>query len=177
MVERRWQPPPMHPAPGQGSTTAGPQVTVDEKVVRKMLQVNPVMRQGRTTFQVKKAIEAGGALTGGSAKESTVPPAREEGAPKAAGELAETLGFFLRGKSDSLVATLADIGARRRALDVEEENARQAVREQVVGFVTLLDAAVVDKHGPAALALFADVLRQIDLSPSQLIEAVRRARK
>ncbi|MEO1174953.1 MAG: hypothetical protein AAFX94_23300, partial [Myxococcota bacterium] len=61
-MAKRWQPPPMGPKKTAEEEPAGA-VKVDEQVVRNVLKVNPELRDGRTTFQVKKALERGEGLT------------------------------------------------------------------------------------------------------------------
>jgi hypothetical protein len=41
----------------QAAASDASAMTVDERVVRKMLRVNPDIRRGRTTLQVKRALE------------------------------------------------------------------------------------------------------------------------
>jgi hypothetical protein len=161
--ERRWQPPPMNPPPRPEAVSTP---TVDEKVVRKILQVNPTLRQGRTTAQVKKALERG---------EPAVPAGAAKG-PVAAGELEDAMGFFLRGKSERLRDGLAGIAARRRALEQEEAELRTQLREQLAAFVSLLDAAAVDTHGARVLAKHHDFLGALSLTPASVLELARRGR-
>ncbi len=167
MADRRWQPPPLAPDSGQGE----PKVTVDEKVVRKMLKVNPDLRKGRTTAQVKRALESGEAV--GGAPEAKAASA----APQGQSELEDTLGFFLRGKADKLRDDLAAIEHKRRALAEEEARLKAQLREQLAGFLSLLDAKAVDAKGAAALAKHAELLKVVGLTPQQLLEAARRGRR
>src|SRR3954462_12708178 len=101
MKARAWQSPPMHTKPA---------IVVDENVVRQILTINPELGRGRTPAQVKRALESGEAVGVASAKDAPV---------AAASGLAETLGFFLSGKTMKLRADLASLAARRQALDDE----------------------------------------------------------
>lgn len=109
---RRWQPPPMsspagsgmndaarsyHQAPNAGpdsghTPSAQPVLKVDERMVRKMLEMNPAMRAGRTTFQVKRALEDGGTLGGGEPPPTgnTQPPGKNAEARTVMGGIART---------------------------------------------------------------------------------------
>lgn len=182
MARERWQPPPMKsPAPPESAKKDSPKVTVDENVVRKMLKVNPTLRQGRTTHQVKKSLERGDSLMGesakGSAGVSSPEPARPANLPSGAAELRDAVGFFLRSKLDALNAREADIEARRKALADELEAARAALRDQVQSFLGLLDQSALAQHGPAALAEHAKALSKVGFDTAAAIEAARRGKK
>jgi hypothetical protein len=178
MAKERWQPPAMKTpaAEKQGSSKPGtPKVTVDENVVRKMLKVNPTLRQGRTTSQVKKSLERGETLTGQATAESVKAPGAP--LPAGAGELRDTMTFFLRGKIDAFSAKEAEIEERRKAMDAELEAARLTVRQHVQTFLGLLDQETLAKHGPAALAEHAKSLAKIGLDASSVVDAARRGGK
>jgi len=153
-------------------------VTVDEKVVRKMLAVNPAMRRGRTTQQVKRAFETG---EGVDTKTETTPaqttPASGAVVGSAGRELDDTIGFFVRGKADVLKAQLEELAARRKAIEAEEKQAKMTMREQMVAFLALLDGKEVDAHGPAALAKHAAFLAQLELTPTALLDQARKGRR
>ena len=186
MAKERWQPPAMKPAADKqtSSKTATPRVTVDENVVRKMLKVNPTLRQGRTTSQVKRSIERGDTLTGKPALGApealvTKPTGSISGAslPAGASELRDTMTFFLRGKLDGLSAKEAEIEERRKALNAELDAARVTVRQQVTAFLSLLDQETLARHGPAALAEHAKALAKLGLDTNTLVDNARRGGK
>lgn len=172
MAQRRWRPPSMSPEAKQ----ADPKVKVDEQVVRKMLKVNPDMRKGRTTFQVKKALESGESL---AASDSTVAlassghlatsPTPTLAGGSAASELQETIDFFVRGKADKLEELLVAFAERRRALDQEESAAREELVGHVVAFVGLLDEKAVTSRGRKALAKHAEFLKKLGLTPVDVL--------
>ena len=186
MAKERWQPPAMKPAVDKqaSSKAATPRVTVDENVVRKMLKVNPTLRQGRTTSQVKRSIERGDTLTGKPAlgapeasNASGVGPSSSTGGaslPAGASELRDTMTFFLRGKLDGLSAKEVEIQERRKALDAELDAARVTVRQQVTAFLGLLDQETLAKHGPAALAEHAKALAKLGLDTNTVVDNARR---
>ncbi len=145
----RWQPPAMSDTAAKADDKRPTQVTVDEQMVRKMLVINPSMRAGRTTFQVKRDIENGGAV---------VPSAHPKDAPQvddfeaAEENLSQTLDFFINTKLNKARTTLRDIEERRRALDAEAQNTKQGVINDLAQFLGLLDQAVVQQQGRQALA-------------------------
>ncbi len=163
MSQRRWQPPPM-----ETPAEAKPKITVDEQVVRKMLKVNPELRKGRTTYQVKKALEQGGTVA--SAEPQASPAAKSDGG----GQLQDALDFFVRGKSSELQSKRAGLAARRQALDLEEQQLAATFREQVVSFVGLLDQGAVERHGRVALAKHAGFLSEVGLTPAALLDLSRK---
>ena len=177
MTERRWQPPPMEPKDdGKGK------VTVDEKVVRKMLTVNPSMRKGRTTFQVKKALERGESVSAkqsGAAPRADAPAVAAKGAgPAPAGrELEDTIDFFVRGKSERWAEKRAELAAQRQAIDEAESVARVELGGQLTSFVALLDDRAVAASGRAALAKHAGFLSELGLSVQALLEASQRGKR
>ena len=172
MNERRWQPPPMEPEKKS-------KVTVDEKVVRKMLVVNPTLRKGRTTFQVKKALERGEgivareapsdvALSSGSSTPATASLSRE---------LGDTIDFFVRGKAERWKEKLAAFAAERKAVDEAQEQARTELRGQIESFISLLDDKAVAVAGRAALAKHAVLLKELGLTPQSLLDAARKGKR
>ncbi len=161
---RRWQPPPMDSEPPSSK------VRLDEKVVRKALQVNPALRAGRTTGQVKRDLEAGQAVR-------TEPSAAPVASGSSKSELDDTLGFFIRGKSEALASRLGEIAERKKALDAEEAAAKKELRDQLASFVALLDEATVAMHGVGALSKHKDFLAKLDVTPASLLEAARKGRK
>lgn len=189
-MAKRWRPPPMNEgsagsagAPSSGSS-ATPKLTVDEKVVRKMLQVNPALRDGRTTAQVKRDIESGQAVPAAGRRPTGAPsmdaPSPASSATPATngprGELDETLGLFMRGKAMDLQGRLDDIAGRRKQLEVEEQQVRATFCDELARFVAMLDPTVVATHGVAALSRHKAVLERFGVTPAEVLEAVRRAR-
>lgn len=184
-MAKRWRPPPMSET-GSQPETGTPKITLDEKVVRKMLQVNPAMRDGRTTFQVKRDMEGGQpvrAHDGPStrrapfAAHSVAPPT--SGAPKssgAKGELEETIGFFIKGKAAGFGRELAVIDDQRRALDAEEQEIKAKLQRQMASFISMLDEKVIAMHAVSVLSRHLDFLGQLGLTPAQLLEMARKAR-
>jgi hypothetical protein len=161
---RRWRPPPMK------NEEADPKVRLDEKVVRKMLQVNPAMRGGRTTAQVKRDLEGGG----GAVVEK---PASAVPVTSTKAELDDALAFFIRGKAEKLSAELAAVAEKKKALDEEEAAAKRVVKEQLASFIALLDEGAVAMHGVTALSKHKELLAKLDLTPAALLDAARKARK
>lgn len=175
MSKQRWTPPAMNPGPK--ADTQESKVKVDEQVVRKMLKVNPALRAGRTTGQVKKALESGEPLI--KRREVVeVTPAKAV-ADDTAVQLRDTIRFFVSGKADAYAATRQSIEERRRALDAELVAARAALREQIVSFVKLLDRGTVAANEAALTAAFADqaaLLRELGLDVKAIAEAARKNR-
>ncbi|HSI05011.1 MAG: hypothetical protein ACAI38_25005 [Myxococcota bacterium] len=174
MSKQRWQPPSMNkPTAGESSEPA--KMKVDEQVVRKMLKVNPALRAGRTTAQVKKSLERGEPLV---QREAAAAPTPSHAADTAS-QLRDTIRFFLSGKADAFAAKRQDIDAKRKALDEELAAARAGLREQVVGFVKLLDRGTVDANEGAMATAFAEqsaLLRELGLDAKSIAEAVRKSR-
>lgn len=183
MAKERWQPPPMKPSSpakqgGSASDKGEAKVTVDENVVRKMLKVNPALRQGRTTGQVKKSFERGEPLLGKSGSVPASPTTTGRATqPAGTSELRDTVTFFLRGKLEGLSAKEAEIEERRKALDAELDAAKSTLREQVKAFFALLDQSALAQHGAAALAEHTQGLKRVGLDPVTLVEAARRSKK
>lgn len=179
----RWQPPPLESAP---PTT---RVTVDEKVVRKLLAVNPAMRQGRTTFQVKRALERGEALSVTAATapgtDTAIAAAGERTAPRTTRqsladrrrEVEETLDFFLRGKAERFAHRRAELEGQRRALAEAEAHARAEVAAQLTAFVALLDEASLALVGRSALTAHTAFLEEVGLTIHALLAAGRQGQR
>lgn len=129
-----------------------PKVRVDEQVVRKILKVNPALRAGRTTAQVKGSLERGEPLV---VPTQAAPAQAPAGATSrdTAQQLRETIAFFLGGKAEALAAT------------------KSSLREQVLSFVSLLDRRALDAHGLSILAEHSAVLRELGLDPRNLINS------
>jgi hypothetical protein len=175
MPDKRWQPPPLE----NQQTGQQPKVTVDEKVVRKMLAVNPSLRKGRTTQQVKRALERGETVGGTTrnASPTSIPTATVAAAGSMRHELGETVSFFIRGKAEALTAQLDDLVARKRALEDEEARAKGLVGEQIVAFLALLGPGAVDQYGSAALAPHHKFFASLGLTAAGLLEQARKARR
>ncbi len=172
MSKQRWQPPSMNKPADENAA----KVKVDEQVVRKILKVNPALRAGRTTAQVKKSLERGEPL----AQQPVLAPTRASSpAGDTATQLRDTIRFFLSGKSEAFTAKSQDIEARKKALDAELTATRATLREQVVGFVKLLDPGALDANEAAMAAAFAEqsaLLRELGLDAKIIAEAVRKGR-
>lgn len=141
---------------------------VDEQVVRKMLKVNPAMRNGRTTQQVKRALERGESLVAPENPEVPTPAASNDPAR----ELEHTLAFFLRSKAEALGRTLADLEAQRCKLVLQEQRERAMRRAEIIAFVALLDRDTVARHGAHALATQSAALATLGLTTGELLDAV-----
>lgn len=171
-MAKRWQPPPMNEAGGESDA---PKVTLDEKVVRKILQINPAMRDGRTTFQVKKDMEAGQSVRTGP--EAVAAPVTPPAAGGTRSELDDTIGFFMRGKGKELGEKLGDLGARRAALEEEERAVRAQFTADVAAFLAMLDPKIVAMHAVTALSKHKDLLGKVGLTPAAVLEQVRKSRQ
>ena len=173
MSKQRWQPPSMNQE--AKGTTQTPKVKVDDQVVRKMLKVNPGLRAGRTTGQVKRDLESGQPLV----KREAAKPADVTPASDTAAQLRDTIRFFLSGKADAFARTREDIDARRKALDEELASQRAALREQVLSFVKLLDRGTVEANEAALAAAFAEqsaLMRELGLDSKIIASSVRKTR-
>ena len=174
--ERRWQPPSLQP-----KVEAASKVTVDEKVVRKMLAVNPSMRKGRTTFQVKKALERGESIAATESTAAVVVPTTALSSANPASdirrELAETIGFFVRGKKERWQAKLADLAAQRHAVNEAQEQARTELSGQLISFVVLLDSEALASAGRGALAEHAEFLGELGLTAASLLDAAIKGKR
>jgi hypothetical protein len=166
----RYQPPPM-----ATNVAARSKVTVDEKVVRKMLAINPALRKGRTTFQVKKALERGESISARQPVALAVANDPAMGVNKVGlatrEELEATIDFFVRGKAERWAATRADFAERHRALDEAEAAARLALGSQLTAFMTLLDDRAVAVGGKAALTRHSGLLGELGLTVGSLLAA------
>lgn len=177
-MAKRWQPPPMN-APDD---TASPKVTLDEGVVRKMLQVNPELRDGRTTFQVKKDMEGGqsvatdGRRATGEVRRSTGPQSAPPTPSTSKSELDDTVGFFMKGRTAELSEKLAALRAQRTALEEQERAVRDAFKTDLAKFVGMLDPQVVAMHGVSALSKHKAILDQVGLTPAQVLQEARKPR-
>lgn len=178
-MAKRWQPPPMGP---KKSTEDEPEhVRVDEQVVRNVLRVNPNVRNGRTTLQVKKALERGGALGVNASphekrKERLTESKLEPSDRDAQHQLAETLDFFLTSKRRELQSELEEIAERRRRLDEEENALHEAMRQKLVDFTSMLDAGALALHGKAALASHRALLSTLGVTATELLDVVKRGK-
>ncbi|MEM6533431.1 MAG: hypothetical protein AAF654_12465 [Myxococcota bacterium] len=171
-MAKRWQPPPMGPKKTSDQETEGA-VKVDEQVVRNVLKVNPNLRDGRTTFQVKKALERGEGLTPG-----TNPTPASQNSPTSssdqARQLGETLDFFMTTKQRELTTKLDEIAERRRLLDEEEQGLRGDMKQKLVDFACMLDAGILAIHGKEALAPHRELLAKLGITSTELLDAVKR---
>lgn len=186
MAKRRWQPPPMNTPTKRDEPDTG--MRVDEQVVRRVLKVNPDLREGRTTLQVKKALERGESLHGGASgggasgsssgsglgrqAASSASAARPSNAVSAR-QLSETLDFFMTSKGRELSGQLDEIAARRQTLEEEERQLRAEVRQKLIDFVAMLDAGVLALHGREALQAHRELLARVGMTASELLNAVK----
>lgn len=124
---------------------------VDVHVVRTVLQMNPAVRAGRTTGEIKKALERGEPLV--PAHTSAARAAVSTGAlQRSTG--AEALTLFARDRLVALDQELEAIERERVRLDQREAGLRDVARGAICGFVTLLEPAARDEavHALRALA-------------------------
>jgi hypothetical protein len=166
MTKRRWQPPPLTT---EVATVA--KLMVDEKVVRKMLLVNPSLRRGRTTFQVKKALERGERVAVADLAVDATPTACTAApvAGRGGRELEETIAFFVRGKTERWQERPAELAQRRRDLDEAEQRAKVELRQQLASFVALLDDQALALSGRTALAKHAGLLSELGTTVDELL--------
>lgn len=150
--------------PYPAKTPAGRALRVDEAVVRNVLKVNPTLRKGRTTVEVKRALEAGEAF---SAHQPLPGPksAQDCAAPLvgSAGQLSDAFSLFLSGRMQRLDVALGTVAERRRQLEAEEEALRKEAIEQLVTFASMLDSNLLRTHGAAALGAHRDLLERFGL--------------
>lgn len=173
MSKRRWQPPPLNTT--SESEPKKSKVRLDEQVVRRVLEVNPNLRDGRTTLQVKKALESGQSL-GRSPERATPAPEGGRRAPlreSSSRQLGETLDFFLTREGRELASRFEELAARKRSLEDEERALQRDARQRLVDFIAMLDPAVLARHGQDALEPHRQLLNTIGLSSAELLSAVK----
>lgn len=144
----RWQPP---------SKSSGPAFKIDDRILAKVAEMNPAMAAGRTAAQMRKE------LLGNKPSPVTAP-----GAPCAA-EMDQALTFFLNGKADALQHRMAEIVAKRRALDTEEQELKVLFKQQLQSFVALLNSEAVRMHAPSSLAKHQKLLSALDINVADVI--------
>ena len=149
------------PPPSTVRSRAPQRIVVDERVVQKVLEMNPSLRRGRSTQQIKEALERGERLTGDTGQ-------RCDGPTDRGGALAHAIDAFIANKRQELAARVQTLEAERRALEVAEATERAKVKGEVLSFLSLLDGPLVSQFGGAALSRHADFLRSLgfNLAPT-----------
>ncbi len=115
-----------------------PKARIDEDVLEKILEVNPSLRQGRSTAEVKADLEDGQAVS--FAAQQPEPQAKTS-------DLAKTVDFFLRAKGSSFEDAQEGFEARQKKLDEERRAFAMATRQEIEAFLNLVgrDSAEVRK--------------------------------
>lgn len=141
----RWEPP---------AKPSGPAFKIDDRVLAKVVEVNPALAAGRTAAQVRKDLM-------GKQVAAAITPA--------ASDIDHALSFFLHGKADALQQRMQELAAKRRELDAEEQQAKLLFKQQLQAFVALLDAEMVRAHAPASRAKHHDMLSACDITVADVL--------
>ncbi|MCK5689843.1 hypothetical protein KAI87_11265 [Myxococcota bacterium] len=167
-MRRRWQAPAMNTAAGQNRKTQ-----IDEAVVRKMLRVNPAIRAGRSTMEVKVALEGGASLISQAAPQTIQPNFLATHSAESGHELHDALNFFVSNKERRFVAALDELEAKRRQLDESLRILKGRAAGEVVAFLALLDADTLHRDGAAALAPHTEYLNLLGTSVESILATSR----
>jgi len=153
-----------HSRPWRHSTQSSQQnrIRVDEQVVRKMLQVNPGLRQGRTTAEIKRTLEAGGSFH-----------ARDEAKVDAADATQGVLAAFLAQKSRQLADDLEAIEHRRAALAAQAQQVRNRQREELLSFARLLRPGTLSEGAVKSIRRHGALLTSVGLSINDMIRGLQ----
>ncbi|MBI5507583.1 MAG: hypothetical protein HY903_02405 [Deltaproteobacteria bacterium] len=148
-----------------------PDVELVEQLVKKSLDINPDLRDGKNTHQVMQDL-----------KRQAVARSKEGGAgggiaaPR--GNLAErrrgTIAFFFEQKASDFETAVADVTARERLLQQE----KQALRDQVVGdladFFALMAGGIQSPEAKDVIRENRPFLSKLGITEADLVAAASR---
>jgi hypothetical protein len=112
--KQRWQPPSMNKAQAHDARRPSG-VKVDEQVVRKILKVNPALRAGRTTGQVKQSLERGEPLVKHETTAAAAAPASTPSPTPLPSYATPSVSFWPAKRAPSRPSATTSMHARRRS--------------------------------------------------------------
>lgn len=136
------------------------QPRIDERFLECTLEVNPQLRAGRSTAEVKAQL-----LAEARARHASTTPT---GAP--ALDLSVIVDGFLQSQMQGFEQAKSDIAQRHAALDAELQAHQAALFQKVQTFLRMLDANTLKAIGPNALAKHRKLLAELKVSASQLFD-------
>lgn len=134
------------------------QPRIDERFLDCTLEVNPHMRGGRTTTEVKQALlDEVRARTSGAAPVGNI-------------DLSIIVDGFLQTQWQGYQQVADDIARRQAELEAELAAQKTALHQKVQTFLRMLDAGTLKTLGAQSIAKHRELLAELKVSATQLFD-------
>jgi hypothetical protein len=149
-------------------------VELMEHLVKKSLQINPELRDGKGTHEVMDSLRQQAIAQ--SRSRAAPPPAAPSGPDKSA--LADrrksTIAFFFEQKAKEVEEAQKDLAVREAALKKERQELQQRVSGELADFLGMMSGAVESPETREVLKDFKSFLSQLGVAPEELLQRAKR---
>jgi hypothetical protein len=179
--------------PDMQSKGAEPDLEIMEQLVKKSLEINPQLKDGKNTRQVLADLRnqalarsksgsggggpssmGGGQSTMGQARSVGSAPAATAAKPDMAARRKNTISFFFEQKASEFEESVVDINMREKALQKEKNELQQRFFDELVDFFTLMAGGAQSPESRAVLVEQRAFLSQLGVAEADLIREVQR---
>ncbi len=154
-------------------------VELMEHLVKKSLDINPNLRDGRDTQEILKGLRSEAVSKSAAGKvaadSSGVPePSAAEKKAKLAARRRSTIEFFFEQKAEEFEAASREVNARRRALEAELKKLQATAVDEVVDFLSLLAGGADSPEARDVMKSYRKFLKELGVSDAEIVQAAKR---
>lgn len=157
-------------------------VELMEHLVKKSLDINPNLRDGRDTQEILKGLRseavskstAGKASSGADASSEVAAPSAAEKQAKLAARRRSTIEFFFEQKAEEFEAASQEVNVRRRALEQELKKLQADALDEVVDFLSLLAGGAESPEARDVMKAYRKFLKELGVSDTEIVQAAKR---
>lgn len=157
---------------GQEPESDEPDIELMEHLVKKSLDINPGLRQDRSTIEFLKGIKKEAVN-----KSSTGGQQQQAEAAKNKSSLADrrrsTIEFFFEQKKEEYVAASSEIMKRIELLDKELNDTRAASFGEIVDFLSLIAGAGDSAEAREVMRTYRKFLKELGVSEEDVMKACK----
>ena len=156
---------------------AGPEDETDvelmEHLVKKSLDINPGLRDGRTTQEILEGLRQEAVARSGTADTPPAPSASEKKASLAQ-RRRSTIEFFFEQKTEEFNSGARDVRARMRGLEKDLAALQRSTRDEMVDFLALLAGGADSPEAREVMRSHRNFLKELGCSDADIIAAAKK---
>ena len=156
---------------GQEPPGEEPDIELMEHLVKKSLDINPGLRQDRSTREFLRGIKKEAVEKSGRGGKRSPDPAKKKAS--LAQRRRNTIEFFFEQKLEEYGETAEEILKRIQALEAELKESRQSSFEEIVDFLSLIAGSGDSPEAREVMRAYRKFLKELGVSEDDIIRACK----
>ena len=150
-----------------------PEIELVEHLVKKSLDINPGLRQDRSTIEFLKGIKKEAVDKSGAGAAHHAPAGKAQTKADRAQRRRNTIEFFFEQKMEEYVEAAQDITHRIQALESELDQTRKASFEEIVDFLSLIAGSGDSAEAREVMRAYRKFLKELGVTDDEVMKACK----